>query len=305
MALLFMKKPAALKKGDVIGIVATAKKVSKEEIAAAVTVFESWDLKVVFGQSLYDNYHQFSGTDRQRLEDIQSMINDPEIKAIVCARGGYGTTRIIDKIDLSPLEENPKWIIGFSDLTALLFQLFNHHIESVHGIMAGLFHKENRKDSIESLRKVLFDKIVDIKADFQSFNKTGKAKGRVIGGNLSIICNLIGTPSDISYDNVILFIEDLDEYLYHIDRMMVQLKRAGKLKRINGLIVGDMSDMNDNPVPFGQTAYEIIKSHLEEYHFPVGFGFPVGHEANNFAIPCGREASLIVDEKQSILSFIR
>lgn len=234
-----MKRPAALKNGDVIGIVATAKRVSKEEIATAVAVFESWNLKIVFGKHLFHSCHQFSGTDSERLEDIQSMINDPSVKAIICARGGYGTTRIIDDIDLSPLQSNPKWIIGFSDLTALLFQLFNQRIESVHGIMAGLFHKENRIDSIESLRKVLYGELTDIKADFHAFNRLGEASGKIIGGNLSIICNLIGTSSDIAYSDIILFIEDLDEYLYHIDRMMVQLKRAGRLQSIKGLIVGD------------------------------------------------------------------
>lgn len=304
VALLFMVRPNMLKHGDKIGIVATAKKVSFEEIKTAMEVFQSWGLQVVPGKHLFDSENQFAGSDQNRLEDLQSFIDDPEVKAIICARGGYGTTRIIDSINFSPLLANPKWIIGFSDITALLFQLYNHNLESIHGIMAGLFYKENRAESIESLRKVLFGEELFFKADHHCLNKTGEAQGKIIGGNLSIICNLIGTSSDIDYKGIILFLEDLDEYLYHVDRMMVHLKRAGKLGVINGLIVGDMSDMNDNPIPFGKNAYEIIHSHVQDYLFPVGFGFPVGHEAANLAIPCGRQASLSVGKDGSILKFI-
>lgn len=299
-----MERPDILKRGDKIGIVATAKKVSLEEIKPAMDVFQSWGLQVVPGKHLFDSENQFAGSDQSRLEDLQSFIDDPEVKAIICARGGYGTTRLIDSINFSSLLTNPKWIIGFSDITALLFHLYNYNLESIHGIMAGLFHKENREESIESLRKVLFEEKLLFEAGHHYLNRTGEAQGTIIGGNLSIICNLIGTPSDIDYNGVILFIEDLDEYLYHVDRMMVHLKRAGKLGVINGLIIGDMSDMNDNPIPFGKNAYEIIHLHVQDYQFPVCFGFPVGHEATNLAIPCGRQASLSVNKNGSILKFI-
>lgn len=299
-----MERPDILKRGDKIGIVATAKKVSFEEIKLAVEVFQSWGLQVVPGKHLFDSENQFAGSDQSRLEDVQSFIDDPEIKAIICARGGYGTTRIIDSINFSPLLTNPKWIVGFSDITALLFRLYNHNVESIHGIMAGLFYKEDREESIESLRKVLFGKKFFLKAGHHYLNRTGEAQGKIIGGNLSIICNLIGTSSDIDYTGIILFIEDLDEYLYHIDRMMVHLERAGKLQNISGLIVGDMSDMNDNPIPFGKSAYEIIHLHVQKYKFPVCFGFPVGHEATNLAIPCGRQALLSVNMNDSMLKFI-
>jgi len=300
-----MNRPPALQKGDKIGIVATAKKVSAAEISLAVKTFESWNLVPVLGKNLLRTDNQFAGSDKDRLDDFQAMIDNPEIKAIICARGGYGTTRIIDDLDFLPLEKNPRWVIGFSDITALLFDLYNQGIESVHGIMAGLFYKENRGESIESLRKVLFDEDIEIHTPFHPFNRPGEVSGRVIGGNLSIICNLIGTESDIDYENIILFIEDLNEYLYHIDRLMVHLKRAGKLEKINGLIVGDMSDMRDNEIPFGSNAYEIIKSHICSYAFPVGFSFPIGHEARNIAVPCGRMATLKVDNKDSTLTFIK
>lgn len=304
VALLFMERPDILKPGDKIGIVATAKKVSFEEIRPAMDVFQSWDLQVVPGKHLFDSENQFAGSDQNRLEDLQSFIDDPEVKAIICARGGYGTTRLIDSIDFSPLLISPKWIVGFSDITALLFHLYNHNIESIHGIMAGLFHKGNRAESIESLRKVLFGDQLFFKVGHHYLNRAGVAQGKIIGGNLSIICNLIGTHSDIRYNGTILFLEDLDEYLYHVDRMMVHLRRAGKLGVINGLIVGDMSDMNDNPIPFGKSAYEIIHSHVQDYPFPVSFGFPVGHEAINLAIPCGRHATLSVSKDGSILKFM-
>lgn len=298
-----MKRPSILQKGDKIGIVATAKKISEAEIFPAVKIFQSWGLQPVLGRHLFHSEHQFAGTDTKRLEDIQSMINDPEIKAIICARGGYGTTRIVDAIDFTALQQNPKWIIGFSDITALLFDLYNQGLESVHGIMAGLFHKEDREESVKSLHKVLFGDGIVIKAPYHSYNRAGEISAEVVGGNLSILCNLVGTSSDIDYRNIILFIEDLDEYLYHIDRMMVQLKRTGKLSQIGGLIVGDMSDMRDNEIPFGRNAYEIIHEHVQFYDFPVGFGFPIGHEAKNLAVPVGRIATFNVGDSGSTLHF--
>lgn len=300
-----MIRPPHLQKGDKIGIVATAKKVSETELSMAIETFRAWGLQPVLGNHLLGTENQFSGSDAERLEDLQAMLNDPEIKAIICARGGYGTTRIVDDVNFTALGTNPKWLIGFSDITALLFDLYNQHVESVHGIMAGLFHKPNRAESIESLHKILFGDEIVIDAPFHPFNRPGEVNGRVIGGNLSIICNLIGTASDIDYNDVILFIEDLDEYLYHVDRMMVQLKRAGKLRQIKGLVVGDMSDMRDNEIPFGSNAYEIIAAHIQSFSFPVAFGFPIGHEAKNIAVPCGRVATLRVEKDSSILRFTK
>lgn len=298
-----IKRPDYLQPNDSIGITATARSVRRDEILKAIEVFETWGLQVVLADHLFDVHDQFAGNDEARRFSLQKMINDPAIKAIVCARGGYGTTRIIDEIDFSPLKKNPKWIVGFSDITVLLYHLYNQGIASVHGIMAGLFDKEGRKESIESLHDVLFGKQITITAANHQFNKLGEASGPVIGGNLSIINNIIGTASDVDTAGKILFIEDLDEYLYHIDRMMVQLKRAGKLQKLKGLIVGDMSAMNDNQIPFGKNAYEIIQEHVESYAYPVCFGFPVGHEARNLAIPFGSTGTLVVKEEGATLVF--
>lgn len=298
-----INRPSYLYKNDVIGIAATARSVQPEELTTAIDVFESWGLKVVLSEHLYEVHGQFAGNDQMRKSALQSMINDPTIKAIACARGGYGTTRIIDDLDFTPLYNKPKWVIGFSDITVLLYQLYKVGFESVHGVMPGLFHKPGRGESIESLRKVLFGEHIEIAAPNHTLNKRGMASGPVVGGNLSIINNIIGTASDIDTTGKILFIEDLDEYLYHIDRMMVHLKRAGKLQKLKALVVGGMSDMNDNPTPFGKDAYEIICEHVSAYDYPVCFGMPIGHEAMNLAIPFGREGALTVDSSGSKLIF--
>lgn len=300
---MMIKRPDYLKPNDKIGITATARSVTHEELNKAIQIFETWGLRVVLADHLFEVHNQFAGEDKLRSTDLQKMINDPSIKAIVCARGGYGTTRIIDAIDFSPLATHPKWIVGFSDITVLLYHLYNKGVASVHGIMAGLFSKEGREESIESLHNVLFGKQTPITASNSPFNREGEATGDVIGGNLSIINNIIGTASDIDTAGKILFIEDLDEYLYHIDRMMVQLKRAGKLQNLQGLIVGDMSDMNDNKIPFGKNAYEIIQEHVEPYAYPVCFGFPIGHEVRNLAVPFGTTGTLKVEKGGAILTF--
>ncbi len=298
-----IKRPGYLKKGDTIGIVATARSVKPEEIEPAVRILESWGLKVVLSDYLYEVSGQFAGEDKVRKAALQHMINNPDIKAIACARGGYGTTRIIDCIDFTPLLHTPKWVIGFSDITVLLYQLYKVGVESIHGIMPGLFHKPEMKESVESLRRALFGHHMEIVTPYQPLNKLGTASGPVVGGNLSIINNIIGTGSDIDTAGKILFIEDLDEYLYHVDRMMVHLKRAGKLQRLKALVVGGMSDMNDNPTPFGKDAYEIIHEHVSSYDYPVCFGMPIGHEAINLAIPFGREATITIGEGGSKLVF--
>lgn len=296
-------RPDYLKRNDIIGIAATARSVKPEELEPAIRILESWGLEVVLSEYLYEVEGQFAGDDQLRRSALQSMINNPDIKAIACARGGYGTTRIIDDVDFTPLLYQPKWVIGFSDITVLLYQLYKLGIESVHGVMPGLFHKPDMEEAIESLRKLLFGEQVEIAAPYQALNRKGVASGPVIGGNLSIINNIIGTASDIDTTGKILFIEDLDEYLYHVDRMMVHLKRAGKLQNLKALVVGGMSDMNDNPTPFGKNAYEIICEHVSSYDYPVCFGMPIGHEPRNLAIPFGREGFLTVESSGSKLMF--
>jgi muramoyltetrapeptide carboxypeptidase len=291
-----MISPPKLLEGDSICILSTARKISVEEIQPATQILNSWGLKVILASHLFSINDQFAGTDEQRLSDLQQAIDDPSIKAIICARGGYGTSRISDKLDLSNLHENPKWIVGFSDVTALHLHLQTSGLESIHGIMPVVFSKPNSEESIDSLKWALFGNAVSYQIPPNNFNRLGKATGQLVGGNLSLINHIIGTGSEPDWKGKILFLEDIDEYLYHIDRLMLQLRRAGILKSILGLVVGHFTDMKDNAVPFGQNAYEIIQSNVCEYNFPVAFEFPIGHEAQNWAVICGRETELVVSE---------
>ena len=296
--------PPSLKSNDTVAIVATARHLKKEELHKAIETFESWGLKVKLGTNLWNVSGQFAGTDNERLNDLQQMIDDPEVRAVFCARGGYGTTRIIDRVDFTSLSKSLKWIVGFSDITAILCHLHALQIESIHSIMPALFGRAGAENDIESLKNILFGNPEKIVSQAHHLNRAGKAKGQLIGGNLSIINNIIGTASDIDTTGKILFIEDVDEYLYHIDRMMVHLKRANKLADLSGLVVGKMTDMRDNTIPFGKTAYEIIHEHVREYNYPVCFDFPVGHEvSSNIALPCGRQAELLVSIEEVILDF--
>ncbi len=264
---------------------------------------EGLGYRVKLAPNLFADAHQFAGTDAERITDMHTLLQDQEVKAIICARGGYGTSRIVDKIDWSLLDRQPKWICGFSDVTAILCHLQRKGIESMHCTMAALFDTENaeKRTSVESLFHLLEGKPFEMKAPSHSFNRPGLASGEIIGGNLSILNHLIGTPSDPDYRGKILFIEDLDEYLYHVDRMLVQLKRAGKLAELAGLVVGHMSAMNDNTIPFGKTAYEIIQEHTAEYSYPLAFGLPVGHEPLNMAVPVGRRVRLNIEKDGSHL----
>ncbi|GHA74130.1 S66 peptidase family protein [Pontibacter akesuensis] len=286
----------ALRPGDKIAILSTARKITVPEIEVAIRTFENWGLEVVLGQTIGASYHQFAGDDALRLQDLQQMLNDASIKAIVCARGGYGTTRIIDRVDFTKFKEHPKWLVGFSDITALHSHIHTLGLESIHAIMPVLFPKAGTADSIETLRLALFGEELTYTAAPHPFNRSGTGTGSLVGGNLSMLHTLTGTRSDVSTDDKVLFLEDLDEYLYHIDRMLVHLDRSGKLANLAGLLIGDMSDMKDNAIPFGKTAYEIILEHTDKYNYPVSFGFPVGHEPLNLALVCGREAKLEVNE---------
>ncbi|WP_034256764.1 S66 peptidase family protein [Adhaeribacter aquaticus] len=294
---------APLKPGDTIAICALARKVSISELEPAISIFKEWGLKVVLGASLSLEFHQFAGTDEERLADFQNLLDNPEVKAIISARGGYGTTRILDRIDFFTFKLNPKWLIGFSDITALLCQVHNFSIESIHATMPALFAKPGAEPAIQSLRKILFGHYDPYTCLAHKLNRLGKAKGTLVGGNLSILITCLGTSSEIDTAGKVLFLEDLDEYLYHIDRMMVQLDRAGKLKDLAGLVVGYMSDMKDNTIPFGKSAYEIIAEHAGKYNYPIAFGFPTGHEPENLALICGREVFLSVDSTGTTLEY--
>ena len=298
-----MITPSPLQKGQKVAIVAPAKSIGENDIDRAIEIFEAWGLEVVPGRYLFSTFHQFAGKDNQRAADLQSAINDPEVKAIFCVRGGYGTTRMIDRIDFNPLRRSPKWVVGFSDITAMLSQLHNLGMESIHGIMPGLFAREGTEGAIESLRKILFGEEDAYFINPHPLNRYGTAKGNLIGGNLSILCHSIGTESDLVTDGAVLFIEDVDEYLYRLDRMMVQMKRSGKLENLAGLIVGHFTDMKDEKdVPFGKNPCEIVIEHVNEYGYPVCCGFPAGHHANNQALPISRHCTLKVDKFGGILT---
>jgi muramoyltetrapeptide carboxypeptidase len=286
-----------IQKGDTVGILALASKVDFEVLRPAIELMENvWGLKVVLGESLTSEYHQFAGTDAVRANDFQMMLDNPEIKAIFSARGGYGSSRLLDSIDFTAFQKQPKWVVGFSDITAVHCHIHTLNIESLHATMPKLFLQEGGEESLESLRKILFGEEVNYKLEPHQMNRLGVANGQIIGGNLALLAHIIGSKSDINYDGKILFLEDINEYLYNIDRMMIQLKRSGKLQNLAGLIVGSFSGCQDNDVPFGKTANEIIQETVADYDFPVCYGFPVGHEVNNWAMPCGREMSLLVEE---------
>jgi muramoyltetrapeptide carboxypeptidase len=290
-------QPNPIQQGDTVGLLALACKVDFDILKPAIELMENiWGLKVILGESLTSEYHQFAGTDKVRAEDFQKMLNNPKIKAIFSARGGYGSSRLLDAIDFTGFQKHPKWIVGFSDITAVHCHIHTLHIESLHATMPKLFLQEGGEESLESLRKILFGENLDYKIEPHQMNRLGVGEGQLVGGNLALLSHVIGSKSDINYDGKILFLEDVNEYLYNIDRMMIQLKRSEKLKNLAGLIVGSFSDCQDNQVPFGKTANEIIQEAVADYEYPVCYGFPVGHEVDNWAMPCGREVRLLVEE---------
>ncbi len=275
----------------------TARKINKEDLSYAIAYLEEWGYVPVLGQTIEAEQDQFAGSDQLRASDFQNFTNDDNIKAILCARGGYGTVRIIDKIDFTPLINKPKWIIGYSDVTVIHSHLHQLGIATLHATMPINFpkSKDESQEAIATLRSHLKgEKLSYTNIEAHQLNRSGKATGQIVGGNLSIIYSLLGSPSSLDTDGKILFLEDLDEYLYHIDRMMMNIKRNGLLDQLAGLIIGGMSDMNDNAIPYGKSAVEIIAEHLAEYDYPVMFNFPAGHIERNLALPLGKQAEMVV-----------
>ncbi len=292
--------PPYLKKGNTIGITCPAGYMTKEKAQTCVSVLQQWGYQVMVGKTLgsaSSNY--FSGTDQDRLGELQAMLDDKNIQAILCGRGGYGTGRIIDQLDFKKFKKNPKWVIGFSDITVLHSHIYsNLKIASLHAPMAAAFNDEGYKNEfIVSLQKAITGKKASYKTHVHVFNKPGIAEGELIGGNLSLLAHLTGTPSDIKTKNKILFIEDTGEYIYNIDRMLYQLKRAGKLEKLAGLIIGGFTDMKDTERPFGKTVYEVIKEIVAEYDYPVCFDFPVSHGTPNYALKVGGTYFLKIEKK--------
>jgi muramoyltetrapeptide carboxypeptidase len=290
--------PDSLSPGDEIRIVSTARKISNGEIQAAVKLLTDWGFKVSLGKNIFNADRQFSGTDEQRLQDFQEALDDQNVKMILCARGGYGTVRIIDDIDWKAFKKHPKWIAGYSDITVLHSHLNkNVGIASLHCSMPVNF-PTNAKEALDSLKAAITGEELNYEFEANQLNRLGSCNAEIVGGNLSILFSLSGTNSAIDTRGKILFLEDLDEYLYHVDRMMMNLKRNGILNDLAGLIVGAMSDMNDNAIPFGKTAEEIIAEAVQEFNYPVCFGFPAGHINDNRALVLGKKAKLTVDESR-------
>ena len=288
--------PSPLKRGDHVAIIATARKVSIDILSKAEQILQSWGLVCLRSPNLLREHHQFSGSDDQRRSDLQWAMNEPDVKAIICFRGGYGTVRLLNQLDPKQLIEQPKWIIGYSDVTALHLYLNEQNVASIHGTMPINF-LENSSGSLETLQALLFDSAYEVFAPSHSFNRSGIVRSQAIGGNLAIVQSLMGTPYEIDTKGKILFLEDVDEYLYNIDRMMWTLKLSGKLNDLAGLIVGGMTDLNDNDKPFGSSAYESILEKVKDYNYPICFDFPAGHIHNNNAIPFGINLELMIDEK--------
>lgn len=296
--------PPYLKRDDTIGLVCPAGYMALEKAHTCIETLKDWGYNVKIGTTLGGNSENyFSGTDEERLNDLQQMLDDEEVKAILCARGGYGTTHIIDKINFKKFEENPKWIIGFSDVTVLHSHLYsNYYISSLHAPMASAFNDgEANNEYVLSLKNALEGKKIKYQSPVNEFNQKGEGIGELVGGNLSLLTHLIGTDSDCKTKGRILFLEDTGEYLYNIDRMIYQLKRSKKLSKLAGLIIGGFTENKDTERPFGKTAYEIIHDFVKEYDYPVCFGFPVSHGKENYALKVGVGYKLKVTKNKVIL----
>ena len=297
-----MITPPYLQKGDTVAILATARKHIVKSMQPTIDLLESWGLHVVIGKSIGLEENQLAGNDEQRAADLQEQLDNPNIKAIWCARGGYGTVRVVDLIDFTQFKKSPKWLVGFSDVTVLHNHLNTMGYKSIHGIMPISLAKAS-KEAIESLRLSLFGQPLQYAIDPHPMNRLGKATGEVVGGNLSILYSVLGSPSAIDCTDKILYIEDLDEYLYHIDRMMMNLKRNGCLESLKGIIVGSMTDMKDNDIPWGKNALEIVQDVTKQYNIPVIFNFPAGHIHDNRALILGNNVTIEVTKNCSTVVF--
>jgi muramoyltetrapeptide carboxypeptidase len=297
-----IKQPQALKKGDKIAIVCPAKRLPKP-IDFGIEVLKSWGLDVIIGNSVNASYHQFAGSDELRTCDIQHFLDEPDIKAIIAGRGGYGTIRIIDQLDFSAFINQPKWIIGFSDITVILSHLYAQFgIQSIHGQMPYTF-PDSSTDALESLRQILFGEKPSYRYQSNYIGRSGTVEGELIGGNLSLLLAVEGSVSEMNYDEKILFIEDVSEQEYAIDRMMRSLKRKGKLKNLKALIVGAFNEISPEQIPFGQSPEELIWQLVKEYDYPVCFNFPSGHIPDNRAMVLGKTVSLTIENKHIELKY--
>jgi muramoyltetrapeptide carboxypeptidase len=298
--------PPYLYPGDSIGILCPSGYMPYENAVMAIETLTEWGFNVVPGKTLGSHYHYFSGTDEERLADLQHMIDNKHFKAVFCARGGYGLGRIIDKLNFTKFEKAPKWIIGFSDITVIQSHLFaRYKIASLHAPMAAAFNDgEFSNKYVSSIHDALIGRKANYISEGHQLNIPGKVSGRLVGGNLSLLAHLTGTSSGIDMKNRILFIEDVGEYIYNVDRMMYQLKRSGKLNQLAGLIVGRFTEMKDTVIPFGESVEGLIKDIVKQYDYPVCFNFPVSHDKENYALKVGGKYKLTIDKTMVTLKEI-
>ena len=299
-----IKIPPYLKPGDTVGIVCPAGYMSLEKAHTCIQTLGEWGYKTKIGKTLGGNSgNYFSGNDTERLQDLQEMIDDDNVHAVLCGRGGYGIGRIIDQINFEKFRRQPKWLIGFSDVTVLHTHVYtNYKVSTLHSPMAAAFNDGGSENEyVLSLKNVLEGKKMRYKCGAHNFNKRGEAVGELVGGNLALLAHVVGTASDIKTKGRILFLEDIGEYLYNVDRMLYQLKRSGKFKNLAGLIIGGFSDMKDTDRPFGKNAYEIIRDIIKDADYPVCFDFPVSHEKENYALKFGVGCKLKVSKNKVTL----
>jgi muramoyltetrapeptide carboxypeptidase len=297
-----MIRPPFLQTNDTVALVALASQTDFALVEPAIEILQSWGLNVLLGESVTHKFDSFALTHDTRLQDAQRYLDDSSVRAVLSVRGGFGSYHLLDELSFRQFKKNPKWVVGFSDITAFHGHLNRLGFESLHATMPKLYAQEGGQEALESLKKALFGEEIIYQLAPHQLNRQGVAQGQLIGGNLALLTHLIGSRSMPDFDGKILFIEDIDENLYRIDRMLLQLKRAKKLKNLAGLVVGHFSNAEDGATPFGLDVNQIIAQCVAEYDFPTCFGFPVGHEAQNMALPCGREAVLTVTSETTKLN---
>ena len=300
-------RPPYLKKGDTVAIVAPSGilKSREGEIQQAIELLKSWGLHTKLGQHVFNKADHFAGTDEERCEDFQNALDDPTLSAIWCARGGYGTVRILDKLDYTKFRQQPKWIIGYSDITALHNQLHNQGFESLHALMCVSLTKdlEEISETVSTFKAALFGQPQDYVLKGSDYNREGEASGQLVGGNLTMLHTMLGSETSIDTSGKILFIEEIGEYKYHIDRMLQSLKRAGYFDNLKGVIVGDMSKLRKNTTLWGTSIEQLVLDALSDYNFPIAFNMPAGHEKDNRALVLGRTVTIKVNDSKTEVNF--
>ncbi len=300
-------QPPYLKTGDTVAIVATSGilKNRTDEIDKAKALLSSWGLHAVVGKHVFNQNNHFAGTDAERWKDLQEAMNAPNISAIWCARGGYGAVRILDKLDFTKFNEKPKWLIGFSDITALHNLMHVKGYKSIHAMMCTSLQDENENisETIETFRKAIFGESLSYNIKGSNYNKEGLVTAPIVGGNLSLLASMLGSDTSIDTTGKILFIEEIGEYKYHIDRMLQSLKRAGYFEHCAGVLIGDMTRVKRNTTPWGSSTEQLILDVLKDYDFPIAFNMPAGHEKDNRAIYLGKNVEFVVKKEQSTIKF--